>query len=74
MEDVRFSVRSRPRVEGAQQRYYRRAGVTGTEHIGREDTLDGDYGRLLENATMRKGVARPAGIEPAAPRLGERAE
>ena len=27
----------------------------GLEHLGPEDTFDGDYGRLLENAISRKG-------------------
>ena len=36
-------------------------GIRGTEHIGPEDTFDGDYGRLLERA-CGKGVARPAGL------------
>jgi len=35
-------------------------GVTGTEHIGPEDTFDGDYGRLLERAYV-KGVTSPTG-------------
>jgi site-specific DNA recombinase len=39
--------------------------VRGTEHIQPEDTFDGDYGRLLEQAVYGKGVARPAGLEPA---------
>ncbi len=36
----------------------------GLEDIGPEDTFDGDYGRLLERAYV-KGVASPAGFEPA---------
>ena len=39
----------------------------GHEHIGPEDTFEGDYGRLLEQA-YRKGVkvlASPTGFEPA---------
>ena len=39
------------------------ASVRGTEHIGPEDTLDSDYGRLLERvyAGAEKGWrARPA--------------
>ena len=31
-------------------------GRRGCEDISPEDTFDGDYGRLLEAATMRKGV------------------
>jgi hypothetical protein len=31
-------------------------GKTGFEDTGPEDTFDGDYGRLLEAASMRKGV------------------
>jgi site-specific DNA recombinase len=48
-------------------------GATGCEGIGPEDTFDGDYGRLLEAATMRKGWRarrdsnpRPTGSKPAA--------
>jgi site-specific DNA recombinase len=45
------------------------AGNLGAEHLGPEDTFDGDYGRLLERATapfikFGKGVASPAGITP----------
>ena len=40
-------------------------GNRGAEHIGPEDTFDGDYGRLLEGVNG-KWVARPAGLEPAA--------
>jgi hypothetical protein len=41
------------------------AEVTHTE-IGVDDTLDGDYGRLLERATeiYVKRVASPTGFEP----------
>jgi hypothetical protein len=36
--------------------------VLGTEHIGSEDTFDGDYGRLLDRAAKHgKVVASPAG-------------
>jgi hypothetical protein len=41
-------------------------GPLGNEHIGPEDTFDGDYGRLLERA-YRKSVevlASPTGFEP----------
>lgn len=46
------------------------ANTRGANHIGPEDTFDGDYGRLLERATAAltsygKGVTSPAGIEPA---------
>jgi hypothetical protein len=44
-----------------------------TEEIGPEDTFEGDYGRLLEAATTRKGYCarrdlnpRPTGSKPAA--------
>ncbi len=37
----------------------------GTEHIGPEDTFDGDYGRLLAAVQDRgKGLASPTGFEP----------
>ena len=41
----------------------------GTEHIGPEDTFEGDYGRLLEQSYARlegnrKGVASPRGLHP----------
>ncbi|MEO8680159.1 MAG: recombinase family protein [Vicinamibacterales bacterium] len=37
----------------------------GAEHIGPEDTFDGDYGRLLERAQKSgKWVASPTGFEP----------
>ena len=37
----------------------------GTEHIGPEDTFDGDYGRLLERVQNNgKWVASPTGFEP----------
>ena len=35
-------------------------GNAGTEHIGAEDTFDGDYGRLVE-AVYGKWVASPSG-------------
>ena len=38
-------------------------GNTGAEHIGPEDTFDGDYGRLL--AGVGKRDSSPAGFEPA---------
>ncbi len=38
----------------------------GTEHIRPEDTHDVDYGSLLERC-YGKGVASPAGFEPASP-------
>ena len=31
-------------------RWLEEGDVRGTEHIGPEDTMDGDYGRLLEAA------------------------
>jgi hypothetical protein len=34
-----------------------RDDVRGTEHIGPEDTFEGDYGRLLENAERRLNAA-----------------
>lgn len=36
--------------------------IAGAEHIGPEDTFDGDYGRLLEGAQQDfgKGVASPS--------------
>jgi len=38
------------------------ATIEGIEHIGPEDTFDGDYGRLLEAAQNRgKGLASPTG-------------
>ena len=41
------------------------ATIEGIEHIGPEDTFDGDYGRLLEAAQNRgKGLASPTGFEP----------
>ena len=41
------------------------ATIEGIEHIGPEDTFDGDYGRLLEAAQNRgKGLASPRGILP----------
>jgi hypothetical protein len=44
-------------------------GLTGTEHIGPEDTWDGDYGRLLARACEKvrrvgKGLATLEGFEP----------
>ena len=37
----------------------------GKEHLGPEDTFDGDYGRLLERAqNSGKRVASPTGFEP----------
>ena len=43
-------------------------GVLGCEHIGPEDTFDGDYGRLLEAATMRKGwrARQVSNLQPSA--------
>lgn len=46
-----------------------KGGNRGAEHIGPEDTFDGDYGRLLERATgpladFGKRVASPTGFEP----------
>ena len=38
-------------------------GRDGTEHIGPEDTFDGDYGRLLA-AVCGKRLASPTGFEP----------
>jgi hypothetical protein len=45
----------------------------GTETIGPDDTFDGDYGRLLDDAITRKGSCarrdlnpRPTGSKPAA--------
>ena len=47
--------------------------LTGCENIGPEDTLDADYGRLLEAAMTRKGWRarresnpRPTGSKPVA--------
>ena len=41
------------------------ATIEGIEHIGPEDTFDGDYGRLLEAAQNRgKGLASPREIFP----------
>jgi site-specific DNA recombinase len=41
-------------------------GNSGAEHIGPEDTFDGDYGRLLAGAqNFGKVMASPAGFEPA---------
>jgi hypothetical protein len=37
--------------------------TTGTEHIGPEDTFDGDYGRLLD-AVLGQWVASPTGFDP----------
>ena len=39
-------------------------GADGTEHIGPADTFESDYGKLLERVYV-KGLARPAGLEPA---------
>jgi site-specific DNA recombinase len=48
-------------------------GPTGLEWVTPEDTMDGDYGRLLEAASMRKGSCarresnpRPTGSKPVA--------
>lgn len=38
-------------------------GNRGAEHIGPEDTFDGDYGRLLESVGG-KWLASPQGFEP----------
>ncbi len=38
-------------------------GNRGAEHIGPDDTFDGDYGRLLEQFYV-KGVTSPTGFEP----------
>jgi hypothetical protein len=38
-------------------------GQRGCEHIGPEDTFDGDYGRLLERI-HGEGLASPTGFEP----------
>jgi site-specific DNA recombinase len=48
----------------SQPNYVRPGDTRGLEGITAEDTLDGDYGRLLERA-YGKGVVRPAGLEPA---------
>jgi hypothetical protein len=41
-------------------------GNRGAEHIGPEETFDGDYGRLLERVQNHgKRVSSPAGFEPA---------
>jgi site-specific DNA recombinase len=37
-------------------------GNRGAEHIGPEDTFDGDYGRLLEKATARLAVPTGNGV------------
>ena len=37
--------------------------VRRTEHIGPEDTFDGDYGRLLDRANYGKTLASPAGTD-----------
>ncbi len=44
--------------------YLKNEDIRGTEHIGPEDTFDGDYGRLLERVQSGKGLASPTGFEP----------
>jgi hypothetical protein len=43
----------------------------GKEHLGPEDTFDGDYGRLLERAqNSGKRVASPRGLFQSVRRVG----
>jgi len=49
-------------------RYVDRIDRSGTEHIGSEDTFEGDYGRLLDRfyAKNAEWLASPTGFEPVA--------
>lgn len=50
-------------IAGSAPRHVDRLDRTGTEHIGPEDTFEGDYGRLLDrfHKNNAEGMASPTG-------------